>query len=73
MSGSSFWRLAGLSYLQYLNKASSCVRSALKEPILTQAAVRDRVSYISRDWTAGVRGEAKEISSIGAAVAKVAK
>ena len=65
MAGSSYWRLAGLSYLQYLNKASGAVRSCLKEPMLTQSAVRDRVAYISRDWANGVRGDAGKFSLFG--------
>ena len=57
-SGASFWRIAGLSYLQYVNKASTCVRAALKEPLRTQASARDRVGYITRDWAGGERLEA---------------
>ena len=56
-AGSSFWRIAGMSYLQYLNKATGCVRVALKEPMRTQAAVRSKVSYNSADWVNGVRGD----------------
>jgi F-type H+-transporting ATPase subunit epsilon len=56
-TGASFWRIAGLSYLQYVNKASACVRAGLKEPMKTKADARGRVGYITRDWANGTRGE----------------
>jgi hypothetical protein len=46
-----------MSYLQYLNKASSVVRSALKEPMRTAAAGRSEVKYTKATWENGVRGE----------------
>eukprot|EP01032_Pedospumella_encystans_P012995 gene12995-14990_t len=44
-AGASFWRKAGLSYLQYLNIATRTVRSGLKEPLRISAVSREAVSY----------------------------
>ncbi|CAM9859110.1 unnamed protein product [Pylaiella littoralis] len=41
----TFWRLAGMTYLEYASKATTVMRGALKEPARTAAMARDAVSY----------------------------
>jgi hypothetical protein len=41
----NFWRMAGLSYLQYLNVSSHVLRSSLKEPAQSRALGRQVVFY----------------------------
>lgn len=55
-AASSFWRQAGLSYLQYANKAASVLRETLKEPLRSQAAGRSAVSFGAHVWKDGNRG-----------------
>lgn len=45
MSATTFWRLAGLSYLEYAAKATTTLRTALKEPARTAALGRESVKY----------------------------
>ena len=40
-----FWRLAGMTYLQYVNTASATVRGVLKESVKTKALARDTVFF----------------------------
>eukprot|EP01039_Chlorochromonas_danica_P010874 gene10875-12086_t len=44
-SVSTFWRQAGLSYLQYLNVCSRAVRNGLKEPAKSRALSRQFIFY----------------------------
>ncbi|CAM9884603.1 unnamed protein product [Heterosigma akashiwo] len=48
-AATAFWRQAGLSYIQYLNVASSALRACLKEPAKTRALARGSVNY---NWSA---------------------
>eukprot|EP01033_Poteriospumella_lacustris_P012894 gene12893-9225_t len=41
----NFWRIAGLSYLQFLNVSSLAVRTALKEPAKSRALARQHIFY----------------------------
>eukprot|EP00538_Stauroneis_constricta_P005450 CAMPEP_0119558880 /NCGR_PEP_ID=MMETSP1352-20130426/11470_1 /TAXON_ID=265584 /ORGANISM="Stauroneis constricta, Strain CCMP1120" /LENGTH=72 /DNA_ID=CAMNT_0007606371 /DNA_START=36 /DNA_END=254 /DNA_ORIENTATION=+ len=63
----SFWRIAGLSYLQYVNRAAVSVRSALKEPAKSKLAAQTEFSYKASSWADGVQSEKVEITSLGAA------
>ena len=56
-TGTSLWRVAGLSYLQYVNKSASAVRAALKEPARTKALARDQIHLAGFKWSSGVRGD----------------
>ena len=56
-TGTSLWRVAGLSYLQYTNKAASVLRSALKEPLKTQAEARGAITMTGFQWSNGDKGE----------------
>ena len=54
---SSYWRVAGLNYLQYAEIASSTFRQCLKEPLRSSLAARSEVHVREALWTNGARGE----------------
>ncbi|CAM9271744.1 unnamed protein product [Ectocarpus sp. 12 AP-2014] len=41
----TFWRLAGMTYLEYASKATTVMRGALKEPARSTALAREAVGY----------------------------
>eukprot|EP00588_Corethron_pennatum_P021491 CAMPEP_0194317916 /NCGR_PEP_ID=MMETSP0171-20130528/14590_1 /TAXON_ID=218684 /ORGANISM="Corethron pennatum, Strain L29A3" /LENGTH=67 /DNA_ID=CAMNT_0039074647 /DNA_START=92 /DNA_END=295 /DNA_ORIENTATION=+ len=41
----TFWRSAGMSYVQYLNRATTTLRASLKEPAKSKAASQAIFSY----------------------------
>ena len=57
---STFWRAAGLSYLQYVNAGAAAVRGALKEPLKQKAMARSQIHIRERAWKAGVGGDKSE-------------
>lgn len=60
----TFWRLAGMSYVQYVNRASSAMRKALKEPAKTKAMANETFSYNSAIWEAGEMGSKSRVASV---------
>eukprot|EP00472_Partenskyella_glossopodia_P004687 CAMPEP_0197524446 /NCGR_PEP_ID=MMETSP1318-20131121/9123_1 /TAXON_ID=552666 /ORGANISM="Partenskyella glossopodia, Strain RCC365" /LENGTH=68 /DNA_ID=CAMNT_0043077407 /DNA_START=143 /DNA_END=349 /DNA_ORIENTATION=+ len=40
---SSYWALAGFSYLKYLNRATLVMRQAVKEPLRTKLMDQERL------------------------------
>eukprot|EP00592_Proboscia_alata_P002088 CAMPEP_0194376114 /NCGR_PEP_ID=MMETSP0174-20130528/24607_1 /TAXON_ID=216777 /ORGANISM="Proboscia alata, Strain PI-D3" /LENGTH=64 /DNA_ID=CAMNT_0039156675 /DNA_START=71 /DNA_END=265 /DNA_ORIENTATION=- len=52
----TYWRLAGMTYVQYVSRASSTVRAALKEPAKSKAAKNEVFSFNSSIWEAGKIG-----------------
>lgn len=56
------WRIAGMSYLQYVNKSASAIRASLKEPAMRVVASQEIFSYKRSIWTDGIQGEKVEIS-----------
>ena len=56
MAAASYWRVKGLSYLQYLSIGSNVVRNSLKEPLRTEALKRSKVHYAVSAWTDGNQG-----------------
>lgn len=52
-AASSYWRVAGMSYLKYSNLCADMVRSSLKEPQRTQAKLREAVYYRAAVWKDG--------------------
>lgn len=44
-AASAYWRVAGLSYLQYSNLCATMVRDALKEPMKESAKAREIVFF----------------------------
>ncbi|KAL7490542.1 hypothetical protein ACHAWT_000106 [Skeletonema menzelii] len=65
----TFWRLAGVSYVQYVTKATSCLRAALKEPAKSKAMTQETFSYNKSVWSNGEQG-AKKLTDSLAAVGK---
>ncbi|CAB9526239.1 Mitochondrial ATP synthase epsilon chain [Seminavis robusta] len=63
----TYWRLAGMSYLQYVNKAASTMRGALKEPAKTKAMAQEAFQYNTSVWSGGVQGAKTPVTSMGAA------
>eukprot|EP00542_Grammatophora_oceanica_P015279 CAMPEP_0194045888 /NCGR_PEP_ID=MMETSP0009_2-20130614/18713_1 /TAXON_ID=210454 /ORGANISM="Grammatophora oceanica, Strain CCMP 410" /LENGTH=65 /DNA_ID=CAMNT_0038690925 /DNA_START=52 /DNA_END=249 /DNA_ORIENTATION=+ len=51
----SFWRIAGMSYLQYVAKASSTIRAGLKEPAKRKAMEQEKYFFNSSTWEGGVQ------------------
>eukprot|EP00560_Eucampia_antarctica_P008849 CAMPEP_0197823728 /NCGR_PEP_ID=MMETSP1437-20131217/1049_1 /TAXON_ID=49252 ORGANISM="Eucampia antarctica, Strain CCMP1452" /NCGR_SAMPLE_ID=MMETSP1437 /ASSEMBLY_ACC=CAM_ASM_001096 /LENGTH=70 /DNA_ID=CAMNT_0043423037 /DNA_START=88 /DNA_END=300 /DNA_ORIENTATION=- len=63
----TFWRLAGMSYVQYVTKASSTVRAALKEPAKSKAMAQETFSYNKAAWDSGKQGEKKLVDVLSKA------
>ncbi len=57
IQAASYWRLAGLDYLQYVTLSSDALRQSLKEPLKTAASARSVVRLRERTWTNGISGE----------------
>eukprot|EP00938_MAST-03A_sp_MAST-3A-sp1_P004356 g4356.t1 len=53
---SSYWRVAGLNYLKYLQVCNATVRNALKEPMRTAAETRGAVHFREQAVVQGKRG-----------------
>ncbi|ETV83302.1 hypothetical protein H257_04058 [Aphanomyces astaci] len=62
--GTSLWRSAGLSYLQYVNKAAVVVRAATKEPLKSKIASRSEIDFAAWKWANGERGTRVDVDSI---------
>ncbi|TMW68770.1 hypothetical protein Poli38472_006238 [Pythium oligandrum] len=62
--GTSFFRVAGLSYLQYVNKSAAVLREALKEPVKSKAVARSKVEFATFKWADGERGKRVDVDSI---------
>lgn len=52
-AASSYWRVAGMSYLKYSNLCADMVRSSLKEPLKTKAKLREAVYFRAAIWRDG--------------------
>ena len=52
-AASSYWRVAGMSYLKYANLCADMVRSSLKEPNKSKAKLREAVYYRASTWKDG--------------------
>lgn len=52
-AASSYWRVAGMSYLKYSNLCADMLRAALKEPAKKAAKSREAVYYRSALWKDG--------------------
>jgi len=53
--GTSFWRVAGVSYLKYVQITSQCVRNCIKDK--SKLAQRNEFHFRERVWKDGVQGE----------------
>ena len=56
-----------VSSLQYVNKAATCMRGALKEPAKTKAMAQEAFQYNAASWEGGVMGAKSPVTSLGAA------
>ncbi|OEU08345.1 hypothetical protein FRACYDRAFT_271807 [Fragilariopsis cylindrus CCMP1102] len=63
----NFWRIAGMSYLQYVNRAAGSVRSALKEPMKSKLSAQGEFSYKASAWVDGTQMSKTEITSLSQA------
>eukprot|EP00587_Corethron_hystrix_P014129 CAMPEP_0113300184 /NCGR_PEP_ID=MMETSP0010_2-20120614/1921_1 /TAXON_ID=216773 ORGANISM="Corethron hystrix, Strain 308" /NCGR_SAMPLE_ID=MMETSP0010_2 /ASSEMBLY_ACC=CAM_ASM_000155 /LENGTH=67 /DNA_ID=CAMNT_0000153569 /DNA_START=116 /DNA_END=319 /DNA_ORIENTATION=+ /assembly_acc=CAM_ASM_000155 len=63
-AATTYWRLAGLSYVQFLNRATSTLRASLKEPARSKAAANDSYSYSRNVWEAGKPTQKAIVESI---------
>ena len=53
-AASSYWRVAGMTYLKYGELCATHVRSALKEgPVKAASKAREAVYYRSAQWSGG--------------------
>lgn len=52
-AASSYWRVAGMSYLKYSNLCADMLRSSLKEPMKTKAKLREAVYFRAAVWKDG--------------------
>ena len=52
---------------QYVNKAASTIRGALKEPAKRQAMANESLSYNSSAWTAGEQGAKSPVTTVAQA------
>ncbi|KAK2646427.1 hypothetical protein Ddye_021622 [Dipteronia dyeriana] len=49
----SFWRAAGMTYVNYSSLCAKMVRNCLKEPHKSEAISREKVHYSISKWTDG--------------------
>lgn len=63
-TGTSLWRVAGMSYLQYVNKSAGILREALKEPIKSKLTPRTNVEFAGFKWADGERGKRGKQSAL---------
>ncbi len=52
MSGTAttFWKLAGMTFLQYSQTSAAVVRLCLKEPLRTKALAREKIFFKKLLW-----------------------
>ncbi|KAG7358567.1 mitochondrial ATP synthase epsilon chain [Nitzschia inconspicua] len=60
----SVWRIAGMTYLQYANRAAGSVRAGLKEPLKSKLAAQGQFSYKVSSWTNGEQSPKIEIDTL---------
>ncbi|VEU33640.1 unnamed protein product [Pseudo-nitzschia multistriata] len=66
-ASTTYWRIAGMTYLQYVNRAAGAVRSGLKEPTKSKLLAQSEFKYNASAWESGIQGAKKEISALGQA------
>jgi len=49
----SYWKIAGMSYLQYLTVATTALRNAVKSASASKYAPREEVHYKRQLWAEG--------------------
>eukprot|EP00568_Trieres_chinensis_P012684 CAMPEP_0183304672 /NCGR_PEP_ID=MMETSP0160_2-20130417/9684_1 /TAXON_ID=2839 ORGANISM="Odontella Sinensis, Strain Grunow 1884" /NCGR_SAMPLE_ID=MMETSP0160_2 /ASSEMBLY_ACC=CAM_ASM_000250 /LENGTH=70 /DNA_ID=CAMNT_0025467767 /DNA_START=93 /DNA_END=305 /DNA_ORIENTATION=- len=63
----TFWRLAGMSYTQYVTRAASAMRAGLKEPAKSKAMQQEKFAYNQSVWEAGEQGKKALIETLSKA------
>ncbi|KAI2495477.1 hypothetical protein MHU86_6676 [Fragilaria crotonensis] len=63
-AATTVWRIAGMSYLQYVSKSASTIRAALKEPAKRKAAAQETFTYKTATWENGVQGPKTVVSKV---------
>lgn len=59
---SSHWRQAGMTYLQYVNRAAHVMRTCLKEPMKSKALKNNKVHFRERAYQDGKKIDPGEFS-----------
>ena len=52
-AASSYWRVAGMTYLKYSNLCAEMVRASLKDPLRVKAKTREAVYFRASLWEDG--------------------
>eukprot|EP00520_Triparma_pacifica_P000157 CAMPEP_0118640794 /NCGR_PEP_ID=MMETSP0785-20121206/4939_1 /TAXON_ID=91992 /ORGANISM="Bolidomonas pacifica, Strain CCMP 1866" /LENGTH=70 /DNA_ID=CAMNT_0006532197 /DNA_START=41 /DNA_END=253 /DNA_ORIENTATION=+ len=60
----TFWRLAGITYMSYVSRATSSLRSSLKEPLKSKLSKDFNLSYNRSTWEEGVQGVKKQVDML---------
>jgi hypothetical protein len=68
---SSFWRKAGMNYLQYLEIGSKTMRMAMKEPAKSKAMTRGAIHFREGFWKNGELGERVIVEDLAQAPVKL--
>eukprot|EP00532_Pseudo-nitzschia_australis_P009330 CAMPEP_0168170094 /NCGR_PEP_ID=MMETSP0139_2-20121125/3990_1 /TAXON_ID=44445 /ORGANISM="Pseudo-nitzschia australis, Strain 10249 10 AB" /LENGTH=71 /DNA_ID=CAMNT_0008087561 /DNA_START=234 /DNA_END=449 /DNA_ORIENTATION=- len=66
-AATNYWRIAGMTYLQYVNRAAGAVRSGLKEPMKSKLIAQSEFKYNASVWESGEQGAKKAVSSLSQA------
>eukprot|EP00545_Synedropsis_sp_CCMP1620_P006431 CAMPEP_0119005958 /NCGR_PEP_ID=MMETSP1176-20130426/2028_1 /TAXON_ID=265551 /ORGANISM="Synedropsis recta cf, Strain CCMP1620" /LENGTH=71 /DNA_ID=CAMNT_0006957823 /DNA_START=94 /DNA_END=309 /DNA_ORIENTATION=+ len=62
-AATSFWRIAGMSYLQYVGKSASTIRAGLKEPAKRKAMAQETFAYNRAIWKGGEQSAKEEVGT----------
>jgi len=64
----TFWRIAGMTYMGYVSRATGAMRNALKEPARTQAMGNNAFNYNRSTFNSeGVQSAKTNITTLEAA------
>ena len=55
-SATTFWKLAGMTFLQYSQTSAAVVRLCLKEPLRTKALAREKIFFKKLLWKPSYAG-----------------
>ncbi|TFJ88029.1 hypothetical protein NSK_000383 [Nannochloropsis salina CCMP1776] len=56
-AATTYWRIAGLTYLQYTSKAAGVLRAALKEPLRTKTMAKEKIFFKRLEWSSKMIGQ----------------
>jgi F-type H+-transporting ATPase subunit epsilon len=72
-AASSYWRVAGMTYLKYADLCSNMLRASLREPLRAKARAREAIYYRSAQWEGGAPRAAEVVDLVDAEVEAAAK